>query len=298
MRVVPSAPRLGLLLVVAAVLAPVAGCLVSGGSGDPASGFFAGSGGRTGSGYAGSYGSGSAGSTRSDGGARDATGTAGSGSTADGGKLLACQASATATFQVAWTLENAMGAATTCDAAGAQTVDVSAVNLITGARADSTVPCAALKATTCAMPAGDYSLSLTLRAASGASLSEIVAPVLSLTDNQITDLGSLPFETGGDTTMGRGFALTWSIDDFASGATLTCADAGAQTVRVLAGTKTFDMTCAPGKGRTTAIAPGDYTVALRLLDGTGAELSVTNSMTLHVGAGQLVYLGEALFDVN
>jgi hypothetical protein len=315
MRDTPSfgSPRLGLFLLIAGVAAPVAGCLVSGNSGDPGAGFLAGTAGATGTGYAGAYGTGYAGAppprsdggtARSDGGTprsdggttRSDGGAAGSGAT-DGGGAAACSVKATATFEFTWTLEDASGAATTCAAAGGQTVDITVVRSSTKARADFTVPCSAPKATTCAMPADDYSVTFTLRNAGGTGLSEIVAPLLILEDGQVTDPGALPFQVGGGGTTGRGFAATWTIDDANSGELLNCAQAGATTVRLVAGAKTFDLPCAPGKGRTTAVAPGDYPVMLRLLDAQGDDLSVTQTMTLHVGAGQLVFLGDVLFDV-
>jgi hypothetical protein len=287
-------------------LLPAAACLVTGEDGDPGSSFLAGAaaGPGSGQGQAGVYGnlpprSGSAGSSAAGtSGAAGTTGGAGStGAAGTSGKPVACAVSATATFEVAWTLEDLAGAATTCNALGALTVDLEAVNATTGAVAASTVPCSAMTATTCAMPAGKYSLSMKLKGAGGTTLSEIFAPTLFLVDNQTTATGPLPFQTGGGGTTGRGFALTWEIDDADTGASLTCDAAGAKTVRLAAGTKIFDIPCGPGKGRTTAIAPGDYPVTLSLLDASGDPLSVTGSMTLRVAAGQLVFLGNVVFDV-
>ena len=94
-----------------------------------------------------------------------------------------------------------------------RTVDLDVVNLTMGAVASSTSPCAALATTTCAMPAGSYSLSMKLRDANGATLAEIVAPTLFLGADRNTVLPSLPFRVGGpDAAKGRGFALTWSLD--------------------------------------------------------------------------------------
>src|SRR5678816_1670867 len=138
MRDTPSFgwPRLRLVLLIASVAAPVAGCLVSGSSGDPAPGFLAGAAGATGTGSAGAYGTGYAGAPpprsdggtprsdggtppsdggtprsdggtpRSDGGTpRSDGGAAGSGAT-DGGSAAACAVGATATFEFTWTLED------------------------------------------------------------------------------------------------------------------------------------------------------------------------------------------------
>jgi hypothetical protein len=268
--------------------ASLAGCLRDGGSGDPAVGFGHASGGD-------SYGGGT--SSGGDAGGHHDGGTAGTGNASDAGNS-ACVAGATSTFSFAWTLESATGAASSCDAAGGKTVDIQIVSAASGAAAAATFPCTALAATTCAMRGGAYAISMKLRDAQGAAISEIVAPTLFLVDGQNTAVASLPFQVGGDTTKGRGFALTWSIDKLGTHAVQTCADASGATVRLTAGSTKFDMACADGKGRTTSIAPGDYPVSLDLVDGTGAVLSETQTMTISVGAGQLIFLGDVPFDVN
>lgn len=269
--------------------ASLAGCLRDGGSGDPSVGFGHPSGGDT---YVGETSPGSAGH-----GGRHDGGSAGSGSTSDAGSS-ACVEGAASTFSFAWTLESATGAASSCDAVGGKTVDIQVVSAASGATAAATFPCTALAATTCAMRGGAYAISLKLRDAQGAALSAVIAPTLFLVDGQNTAVASLPFQVGGDTSQGRGFAMTWSIDKLGTHALQTCAQASASTVRLTAGATKFDMTCADGKGRTTSIAPGDYPVSLDLLDGAGAVLSETQTMTISVGAGQLVFLGDVPFDVN
>jgi hypothetical protein len=273
--------------------ASLAGCLRDGGSGDPAVGFGHPSGGDT---YAGETSPGTGGQGGSNGGHHDG-GSAGSGGANDAGSS-ACVEGATSTFSFAWTLESATGTASSCDAAGGKTVDIQIVSAASGATAVAAFPCTALAATTCAMRGGAYAISMKLRDAQGATISEIVAPTLFLADGQNTAVASLPFQVGGDTSKGRGFALTWSIDKLGTHAVQTCTQAGAATVRLTAGSTKFDMACADGKGRTTSVAPGDYPVSLDLLDGAGAVLSETQTMTISVGAGQLVFLGDVPFDVN
>jgi hypothetical protein len=253
----------------------------------------------------GSHDGGAAGTSVGDAGPGDAgdAGGANSGSSGSSGssgqKPPACAAGATATFSLAWTIEDATGGDSTCDAVGGATVDIDVVNLTTGAEALTTVPCRAMAATTCAMVAGSYKISLKLRDASGAQLSEVVAPLMFLEDGHDTALTSVPLQVGGaDATKGRGFALAWSIDKLPSGAIQSCAQVGAATVRLTAGTTKFDLPCANGKGRTTSIAPGSYPVVLDLLDGAGAVLSETQMMTESIAAGQLVFLGDVPFDVN
>ncbi len=308
------------------VLAPLA-CMTNGQNGDPGAAFSSG----TGSYYppqqrlglrgherrrrGGSYGAagaagaggprGAAGATASDGRGRRGLrrgavrGRATARATRRRSAPAACVAGATATFSVAWSLEDATGADSTCDGVGGKTVDVDVVNLTTGAEALATIPCGALAATTCGMPAGTYSISMKLRDAAGNVLTEIVAPLMFLDDNQNTAVTSLPLQVGGaDAAKGRGFALTWSIDRVDTHAIVSCAQAGAATVRLLAGATTFDLACADGKGRTTAIAAGSYPVTLDLLDASGATLSETQTMTVAIGAGQLVFLGDVPFDVN
>jgi hypothetical protein len=294
-------------------LALVVGCLDASQNGDPGPAFSSGAGNGAHYGYPGSsypagtspgqsHGTGGAGDGGAkDGGASDApvsdAGT--SGDAEAGSKPAACAVNATATFSLAWSVEDATGAGSTCDGVGGTTVDVDVVNLATGAEALSTTPCAALAATTCAMAAGTYSVSMKLRGAGGTVLAEVFAPLLFLVSGQATGVTSLPLQVGGaDATKGRGFALAWSIDKKSTGAIESCAQAGAATVRVIAGTTTFDLACADGKGRTTAIAPSTYPVTLDLLDAAGAKVSETQTMSIAIGAGQLVFLGDVPFDVN
>ncbi|HEY2731176.1 MAG TPA: hypothetical protein VGK52_14640 [Polyangia bacterium] len=283
------------------------GCLDAGQSGNPARGFSSGSGNRYPSS---SYPAGTTtGSSRDagadditrEGGAADGQATdAGTSSDVDAGSMgTACAASGTATLSLAWSLEDATGATSTCDGVGGKTVDIDVVNLATNAEATSTVPCAALAATTCALPAGSHSVSMKLRDAAGVVLAEIVAPQLIVVSGQAATVPSLPLQVGGaDAAKGRGFALTWSIDKKSTGAIESCTQAGAATIRLLAGATAFDLTCGDGKGRTTAIAPGTYAVTLDLLDAAGAKLSETQTMSLAIGAGQLLFLGDVPFDVD
>ncbi|HVZ74085.1 MAG TPA: hypothetical protein VHJ20_17020 [Polyangia bacterium] len=188
--------------------------------------------------------------------------------------------------------------ASSCAAFGGKTVDVAVTNLVTGATSSTSVACDAMNVTTCSLPHGSYSITLDLRAPSGALLSEIVAPNLVVENGETSRVPSLPFEVGGiGATMGRGFALTWSIEDANTGAARTCAQAGAATVRLEASGKTFDLPCGPGFGRTAPLTAGEYSVKLSLLDAQNAPLSVTESMLLHIENGQLIFLGPAVFDV-
>jgi hypothetical protein len=181
---------------------------------------------------------------------------------------------------------------------GGATVDIDVIDLTTGAETSATFPCAAMAATTCAMPGGSYSISMKLRDQNGGLLSDVFAPLLFLVDGKNTPVASLPLQVGGDTTKGRGFALTWSIEKQSTQAIESCAEASAATVELRAGTMKFDLPCGASKGRTTAIAPGSYAITLDLLDAKAGKLSETQTMTIAIGAGQLVFLGDVPFDVN
>jgi hypothetical protein len=267
-------------------LAPIAGCLSASTDGDPGAGFLTGAAGATG---AGAY-TGAAGASAVAG----ATGAAGA-----GGAPQACTTAATGAVQIAWTLEDAAGAGTTCAAVpDSGSVTVSVRNLDTGVDSGRLVGCEAMRAVTCALPPGNYALSMKLLGGKGSTLAEIVAPFVFVTAGETTDLGSLPFRTHvGAVTDGAGFALTWSIDAADTGAPLSCDEATAKTVRLKVGAQTFDLPCAAGMGRTTTVAPGSYPVSVILLDAQNMELSVTQTMTVTIGAGQLVFLGDVLFDV-
>jgi hypothetical protein len=315
--------RLASLALVLSALAPLAACM-NDQNGDPGRSFSTGTGsyptdvsgaagsgsgtaGTYGTGTAGTYGTGLAGSTQggagatggaTDGGAKDAPGDAQAGGDATTTRSAACVVGATATFGLAWSLEDATGADSTCAGVGGKTVDIDVVNSMTGAEALATIPCGALAATTCAMPAGTYSIAMLLKDANGNVLSDVRAPLMFLVDGQETGVTSLPFQVGGDTTKGRGFAATWSIDKVGTGALETCAQAGAASVRLTARATKFDLPCANSKGRTTALTPGSYPITLDLIDGSGTSLSTTQTMSVPIAAGQLVYIGDVPFDVN
>jgi hypothetical protein len=293
-------PRPLAAVVCLGLLAPLAACFSSG-AGTPSSLLGDNSGrGPYGGGTAGSWSSSDAG-TSSDAAATevsptDARSRLDGAATGGDGAAEACAAGATGMFAVGWTLGGADGGVATCAGVGGKTVAVDVLNLVTGASSTKTVACDALSATTCGLPRGSYQVTLGLRDAAGATLSEIVAPELVVENGQTVQVPALPFEVGA--TMGRGFALSWTLDRAATGAALTCAQAAAEKVRLEAGAKTFDLPCAPGSGRTPALAPGEYPVKLSLLGAQDAPLSVTGTMLIQVKAGQLLFLGAAVFDVN
>jgi hypothetical protein len=263
------------------LLTLIAGCLTSGSAGDPGAGFVSGGAGSSGTGYGGS-------------------GTSAAGVGGAAGTFNSCDVSpTTAGYRVGWTIEDQAGVASTCSAAGALTVDVEAtrpdrndVGSLTSKVCDIAMPL-----TPCARVPGVYTVSLMLRGPTGALLSEIVAPNVLLTAGEVADLGSLPFVVGGDAALAHGYALTWSIDAAATGAPLSCADANAATVRLQVGSQKFDLPCGPGRGRTTPVSPGSNPVSMTLLDVQGNALSMTQTMQVTIDAGQLVFLGDVVFDV-
>jgi hypothetical protein len=127
------------------------------------------------------------------------------------------------------------------------------------------------------------------------------------TDGSVADTGSQmdtgsPVDTAGGTDTAapvQYFILTWLIDDFTTGAALTCAQATAATVQVRVDTTmTFNLPCAPGQGMTGVVAPGSHTVAASLLDAQQRSLSDTGSMTVTLLANAPRALPTITFDVN
>ncbi len=93
-------------------------------------------------------------------------------------------------------------------------------------------------------------------------------------------------------------SLTWSLEQAGTTIAETCAQAGVATIRLVANAMNVDFKCGDGAGRTPALAAGTYAVSLHALDATGASVSDTSTMNVTVAAGQIVSLGEAVFDVD
>jgi hypothetical protein len=270
------------LLACVFLAATAAGCLVAssdsrhqGGTGN---GYGGGSGGAGGAGGGGGY---------------PAYGGSGGGSVP-----LACAGGTSNDFKVAWTIEDASGAPSSCDGVVAQEMDLDMLNLGSNANYHGVFACSDMMGTSCALPAGSYSVAMRLRDGKGALLSELVIPqTLPITDGQTNDLGSIPFSASmGMTGPGQGIGLAWTIQR--QGATITCTDAGAATLEVDIGDQKFPFTCDDGKGTTPPVTVGTYDVKLQLLDGQGTALSVTQTMSVVIPAGKLVDLGSVPFDVN
>ncbi|HTA17738.1 MAG TPA: hypothetical protein VK989_00515 [Polyangia bacterium] len=117
-----------------------------------------------------------------------------------------------------------------------------------------------------------------------------------------TEVGAAEAGTteGGTTavcTVGA-ISLTWSLERAGTTIAETCAQAGVAKIRLVANTMNVDFQCDSGAGRTPALAAGTYAVSLHALDATGASVSDTSTMNVTVAAGQIVSLGEAVFDVD
>jgi len=93
-------------------------------------------------------------------------------------------------------------------------------------------------------------------------------------------------------------SLTWSLEQAGTTIAETCGQAGVATIRLIANGMNVDFKCGDGAGRTPPLAAGTYAVSLHALDATGVALSDTSTMNVTVAAGQIVSLGNAVFDVD
>lgn len=234
-------------------------------------------------------GSGSAGTTG---------GQGGQGGAGPGGGVSHCDAGANPAFAVRWSLEDSAGQPTTCAAVGGATMDLDVLEVATSQVTHDTFPCEALAGTSATLAPGNYSVAMRLRNGAGDLLSEAIAPTTyDITAGCVTDLGLVPFEAV-VSAANPYITLSWSIDRVLTGAALSCADAHADKVVLTAGNTTYEWPCALGKGATAPLAPASYDVNVKLLDATGTALSVTPTMPVAVGAGQIKALGTVIFDVN
>ena len=226
------------------------------------------------------------------------TGGGQGGQAGQGGATTRCDASATPSFAVQWSLEDGAGRPTTCAATGGASMDLDVLEVATSAVSHDTFPCTALAGASAALAPGNYSVALRLRDSAGQVLSEAIGPATyAIGAGCVTDLGLVPFEavvTASDPYI----TLSWTIDRVLTGAPLSCAGANADKVVLTAGATSYEWSCAIGKGATAPLAPGSYDVNVKLLDATGTALSVTPTMPVVVSAGQIKPLGTVIFDVD
>ena len=215
-----------------------------------------------------------------------------------GGTTATCTPTTTPSFSVRWSLEDSMGASTTCAAVGAATMDLDLLNIATSAVSHDTFPCDAMAGTSATLMPGSYSVAMRLRNTAGTLLSEGIAPTTySITAGCSTDLGLVPFEAV-VTAPDQYITLSWAVDRYLTGVGLSCAEAHATKVELDAGAQTFSWACADGKAATGSLPAATYQVTVKLLDATGTVLSVTPTMPVTVTAGQPNALGTVTFDVN
>jgi hypothetical protein len=239
--------------------ATVAGCFTSGENGDPGAGFLGGTGPNYG-GTAGAYGAGGSGTAgaRSTGGADAGT----AGTTGEGsicGGFLA-------------TPDGGASADGATTEAGASTHDGAATSEA-GASSDA--------------------------GTDGSATTEAGATEAGATEAGATEAGAT--EAGTTTpavcTVGA-ISFTWSLEQAGTTIAETCGQAGVATIRLIANGMNVDFKCGDGAGRTPALAAGTYAVSLHALDASGAAVSDTSTMNVTVTAGQIVSLGNAVFDVD
>jgi hypothetical protein len=274
---------ISLLVLISGFAAAASGCVVDGRRGGPRS--------RTDYGAAGSYG-GSGGS-----GGYAGYGGAGGGGAYQPVVVCAGGASDTSNFHVAWTIDDASGAPSSCDGVAALEMDLDVLNLGSNVEYHGVFACSDMAASSCAVPAGAYSFAMRLRDGKSNIISELVPPdTVTVTAGQTTDLGSIPFSASmGLTGPGQGVGLTWTV--VRQGATITCDQASAATLEIDIGDQKFPFPCSDGTATSPPVAPGTYQVTLRLLDAQGNPLSVTQTMAVAIPAGKLVPLGAVPFEV-
>jgi len=126
----------------------------------------------------------------------------------NGGVNASCPGGSTSNFHVAWTIQDASGAPSSCDKVDATEMDLDLLNLDTHTDYHAVFACSAMAGATCALPPGSYSVAMRLRDANGTVLSELLAPTpISITAGQTTDLGVIPFASAqGKPAAGTGGA--------------------------------------------------------------------------------------------
>jgi hypothetical protein len=211
-----------------------------------------------------------------------------------GGAPSVCAATDTTSFKVTWSLIDLNQDPTTCAAAGAVTMDLDVLNVASNVTTHNSFSCSAMQGIGSPLAAGDYSIALRLRDATGALESEALGPRrYSITQGCLTDLGNVPMQ------VSQSITFTWSLEKLATGAALTCTQANASTLQLTVDGMTAVFPCSDGEATTPPLAPGGHAVSISVLDPQGAVLSTTGSpTTVTITAGKLTDLGNVIFDLN
>jgi len=212
---------------------------------------------------------------------------------AGGGTTSVCTATSTTSFTLTWSLVDLNQDATTCAAAGATTLDLDVLNLGNNVTTHDSFPCAAMQGTGSPLGAGDYSVALRLRDATGALESEAIAPhPYAIRQGCLTDLGAVPMQ------VSQSITFSWTLDKQATHATLSCAQANVSTLELTVDGMKIDWPCSDGSATSPVLTPGDHTASIVALDPQGTILSDTGAATVTITAGKVTDLGDVVFDLN
>jgi hypothetical protein len=196
-------------------------------------------------------------------------------------------------FALTWTLQwFGSSAPITCQEAGTPTVILRATG-DHGQVTEERFPCADQRGLTRPLVPGSYGLQLVVQDQRGSTVG-LVSWTAPLIAGQLTDLGMQGFEL-------QSFTLPWSLAR--AGKSVTCAEAGAQTVELVSrhgqdAPITYSFPCMDGVGSTPAIQMGKYDLEVRLLNATGKVLWQSNPMTFDVEDEGRAALPPVLFDLG
>jgi cysteine-rich repeat protein len=203
-----------------------------------------------------------------------------------------------------WALKTFAGAAVNCppgfDTAAVINQEIDAVGTPIGNPFTDLFTCADGTGVTSDLPPGTYQTWVAITDHAGASTYAI--SVLAIVDLTTAD----KTYTADILTDGGYFGLAWTLSGKTSGSALTCTQAAADTVEVIAtvsGGSQFTndkFTCADGAGITAEFPTGSYTISVDTTLGNGGTLGMSTTLTSRVikSQNQVTSLGTVNIPID
>src|SRR5262245_31530754 len=176
-----------------------------------------------------------------------------------------------------WEVQLSDGTPSSC--AAGDTVEIQAGTVV-----DSNIPCSAMGFTTGSVPAGTYTVTVSLIDVNGTVLSTTPIPNSVIASGVTNDIGHVIFQIGGAASF------TWSLR--MNGAPVTCAAGEQVVIDFVTVSPAFPCTA---MAATVGVPEGNYDVVVSLVDSTNTVESQTPVIPVDVTAGQTTVVAPILF---
>jgi len=193
---------------------------------------------------------------------------------------------------VQWTITGSQGGTLDCDSAGAANVTLYLSDF------NQTFPCGVGAGRTRKLPLGGvYTQHGQLLALNGDTLAETSPVQVTIDDCDVTPVPDLQFALSACNAPSSVQVNSWVILD-GSGNPTDCDTVGAASVVLYLGSTMVTFPCSQYSGQADNVNSGTYDTHLALVSSSGANLSVTDSMSITVPCGSPRSIDGVQFPVN